>query len=119
MNENNLFPCPSCGFLMFSEGVGSYEICGICGWEDDDVQLKYPGMRGGANGGSLKEYQDKILKKIPLNIKEYDGNKRDSKWRPLRDAEVINSDKGTGINYFHAAGEEISQYYWLDKERHN
>ena len=100
MDENNLFSCPSCDFLVFSGPVGSYKICGICGWEDDHVQLKYPGMCGGPNKGSLKEYQ---------------GNKRNSKWCPLK-KEVIDSD--TGVNYFQAATEGSPDHHWLN-ERHD
>ncbi len=82
--KNILFPCPSCGFLVFSEQNESYEICEICGWEDDPVQLKYPDMRGGANTKSLKEHQGDILKKIPETVKEYQGHKRDFEWHPLK-----------------------------------
>jgi hypothetical protein len=117
MSNNNLFPCPSCGFLIFSEAPGSYEMCSICGWEDDPVQLTSPGMKGGANGGSLKEYQDDILKEIPLDILEYEGSKRAKNWRPLKDEEVINSDNGEGINYFHASlNTDTPKYYWEDNE---
>jgi hypothetical protein len=47
------FPCPSCGFEVFSEPPGSFEICEICGWEDDHVQLRFPALAGGANKLSL------------------------------------------------------------------
>ncbi len=117
IRKENSFPCPSCGFLVFSEPIGSYEICHICNWEDDDVQLKYPGMRGGANTSSLKEYQDLILKEIPVDVREYKGNKRDLKWRPLKENEIIDSNKGTGKNYFHAAGENSPDYYWLNERQ--
>lgn len=55
--EEISFPCPSCGFEVFSEPPGSYEICDLCGWEDDHVQLRFPAMAGGANKLSLAEYQ--------------------------------------------------------------
>ena len=113
--DNKSFPCPSCGFLVFSEPPGSYEICIICNWENDHVQLTYPGMRGGANKGSLKEYQDSILKEIPANIKKYKGIKKDPRWRPLQDDEVVDSKKGTGKEYFHAAKKDTPDYYWLRK----
>jgi len=41
--------CPACGFQVLAEGYGSYEICEICGWEDDSVQLANPTSGGGAN----------------------------------------------------------------------
>ena len=48
---------------MFSEPTGTFEICDICGWEDDNVQLQDPQYRGGANKKSLIESQAQILKK--------------------------------------------------------
>ena len=51
------YPCPCCGFLVLEESLGSYEICRICGWEDDEVQQRWPGYRGGANVESLCEAQ--------------------------------------------------------------
>ena len=52
-----MFPCPCCGYEVFSEPPGSYEICPICYWEDDIVQLAFPEMAGGANCCSLIEGQ--------------------------------------------------------------
>ena len=51
------YPCPCCGHLVFEEPPGSYDICSICFWEDDDVQLRWPDMAGGANTSSLIESQ--------------------------------------------------------------
>ena len=50
------FPCSCCGYLtMGSEDTGSFDICPVCGWEDDNVQADNPDRRGGANGMSLNE----------------------------------------------------------------
>jgi hypothetical protein len=51
------FPCPCCGHLTLTEGPGSYEICGVCFWEDDIIQLRWPDYTGGANKPSLIEAQ--------------------------------------------------------------
>lgn len=51
------FPCPCCGHLTFGEPPGSFEICPVCFWEDDDVQLRWPELTGGANRPSLVEAQ--------------------------------------------------------------
>ena len=108
------FPCPSCGFVVFDEPAGSYSICPICNWEDDHVQLAYPAMRGGANTGSLLEYQLEILKKIPAEIHEHDGYKRHSEWRPLtkEDCKPDPDIPRSGLEYFHAAGKDSPPYYW-------
>ncbi|MBO0846033.1 MAG: hypothetical protein J2P22_11530 [Nocardioides sp.] len=35
------YPCPCCGYLVFDEEPGSYDICAVCGWEDDLSQLRF------------------------------------------------------------------------------
>lgn len=50
-------PCPCCGYLVFDEPPGSYDICSICFWEDDHVQLRFPTLEGGANKLSLIQSQ--------------------------------------------------------------
>jgi hypothetical protein len=34
---------------------GAYEVCEVCGWEDDPVQAADPDYAGGANKESLNE----------------------------------------------------------------
>jgi hypothetical protein len=111
---DNIFPCPCCGFLEFNEPPGSYSICSICGWEDDHVQLAHPFMRGGANGGSLFECQQVILKKIPAEVSEYEGQHRVSDWRPLTEADYPSGNEfpKTGLDYFFAAADTLPEYYW-------
>ncbi|WP_372342176.1 CPCC family cysteine-rich protein [Geothrix sp. PMB-07] len=113
MNSPN-YPCPSCGFIVFDEPIGSYDICPLCGWEDDPVQLATPGLRGGANGGSLLDNQINILNDLPPEISEWRGYKRATDWRPLFPSEcsVENPSNGSGVNYFHAACKENPPYYW-------
>ena len=40
---------------------GTYDICAVCGWEDDLVQFHDPDFRGGANRESLREAQAQLL----------------------------------------------------------
>ncbi len=50
------YPCPCCEYLTFDEEPsGSFEICPVCYWEDDNVQNGAPSDAGGANGVSLNE----------------------------------------------------------------
>lgn len=51
------YPCPCCGHLVFGERPGSHEICYVCFWEDDLVQLRWPNWSGGANKPSLIDAQ--------------------------------------------------------------
>ena len=56
------FKCPVCGKYTFKNGPGSYEICPVCGWEDDKAQYHDPTLSGGANRLSLKEYKEQYEK---------------------------------------------------------
>jgi hypothetical protein len=55
------YPCPCCGHLVFREPPGSYDICPVCFWEDDSIQLRWPEWAGGANKPSLIESQRNYL----------------------------------------------------------
>lgn len=50
----NLKECPCCGEKTLMER-DNYEICKVCGWEDDDIQSADPDYAGGANHISLNE----------------------------------------------------------------
>ena len=57
------FKCPCCGYYTFVERpTGTYDICKVCFWEDDPVQLDNPDMGGGANHVSLNEGRKNYLK---------------------------------------------------------
>ncbi len=49
--------CPCCGQFEFEE-VNGYEVCEVCGWEDDPYQFENPDKTG-ANHISLNEYRKK------------------------------------------------------------
>jgi rubredoxin len=51
-----MYPCPCCGYLTIGEQPpGTFEICPVCGWEDDNVQFEDPDYAGGANKVSLNQ----------------------------------------------------------------
>lgn len=82
-------PCPVCGFCTLTgSGFGSYEICRVCDWEDDGVQLANPACGGGANAASFLEAQAAALARFPRDVVSAHGFARDPAWRPLSDAEV-------------------------------
>lgn len=54
--------CPVCGKTTFSVH-NSFEICHVCGWEDDGLQYKNPDLSGGANDDSLNDYRKKWQKR--------------------------------------------------------
>jgi hypothetical protein len=59
--EPILHPCPCCGFrTMLDLERGSFDICPVCGWEDDRLQYADPDYRGGANEMSLNQARAKF-----------------------------------------------------------
>ena len=110
------FPCPSCGFLVFGEPPGSFDICGFCDWEDDHVQLRFPTMGGGANKESLVAYQRRAIQRWPLTVQTLDGIPRDPRWRPWEPADAVAQDRrvpGDGLSYFEEATvDDAVPYYW-------
>ncbi len=46
--------CPVCGKYEFEEWA-SYDICPVCGWEDDPIETKNPDYSGGANHITLNK----------------------------------------------------------------
>jgi len=114
MDRDILYPCPACGFEVFDEPPGSYEICCLCGWEDDEVQLRFPLMQGGANKDCLFERQQRILKSLPPDLVLYEGKHRCTDWRPLMQEDCGDSTKipRNGMEYFEASGAQESKYYW-------
>lgn len=56
MSKKERFACPCCGFLTLPERPpGTFEICPVCRWEDDNVQFANPEYSGGANRISLAQ----------------------------------------------------------------
>lgn len=90
MRKEARFPCPSCGYIVFTDLPGSYDICPICFWEDDIVQLAFPDMAGGANSVSLIEAQSNFTAHgvCKIRFKEKvrpakEEDRKDEKWRPI------------------------------------
>lgn len=46
--------CPVCGKFDFEE-YNSLEICEVCGWQDDAVQVENPDSTDGANRISFNQ----------------------------------------------------------------
>ncbi len=77
MNMKKGYPCPCCGYLTMSDSNrGTFEICPVCFWEDDDVQFTDINYEGGANELSLRESRQNF-KKFGASSKEFLKNVRD------------------------------------------
>lgn len=56
------YTCPCCGYKTIEEEPpGTYDICRICYWEDDEVQFNDPDFEGGANEVSLRQAQKNFI----------------------------------------------------------
>lgn len=63
------YKCKCCGYYTLTEKPvdpdiepGTFEICPVCGWEDDSLQFLNPNMRGGANRVSLNQAKANFIK---------------------------------------------------------
>jgi hypothetical protein len=85
------FACPCCGYKTFREKPnGSYDICEVCFWEDDPIQLDEPDYDGGANRVSLKQGQKNFSefgaceREMIKNVRQPNRDEqRDENWKPL------------------------------------
>lgn len=83
-----MYPCPVCGYFTFVESPGSYDVCAVCSWEDDALQLEFATtLSGGGNALTLLEAQqqfadarDRLARKDPGSAMTRD---RDASWRPI------------------------------------
>jgi hypothetical protein len=113
------YPCPCCGYLIFDEPPGSYDICKICFWEDDLSQLRFP-KTGGANHVSLIEGQKnfaefgacekRILKSVrPISV----ADEREKGWRPIDLSHDNIEEQVSGVDYGTTYPRDYtSLYYW-------
>lgn len=52
-------PCPCCGFFTLDEKPdNTFQLCPVCLWEDDGIQLHDPDYEGGANTMSLHQAKE-------------------------------------------------------------
>lgn len=87
--NNKKYTCPCCGYVVFDEAPGSFDICPICYWEDEAMQLRYPNEVG-ANRLTLIESQINFealgygdLRNKKLVRKPNKDEKRDPSWRKI------------------------------------
>ena len=121
-----MFTCPCCGYLIFAEPPGSFEICKICFWEDDIAQLVFPTMAGGANSVSLSEAQANFSdygvseRRFQDQVRQVEStDSRDTTWRrfdPKADL-YLNWDKPTERERWKNEKHKVSDkqfYYWCE-----
>ncbi|MGF1642921.1 MAG: CPCC family cysteine-rich protein [Thiotrichales bacterium] len=115
------FPCPCCGYLVFEREPGSHQVCPICYWEDNLVQLRFPLMAGAANHVSLLEGQRNFGEFGAAERRHANDTRapftdevRESGWR-LLDPDLDNPEEPRrGTNYADSYPERdpTVMYYW-------
>jgi hypothetical protein len=113
------YPCPCCGYMTQAEPPGSYEICPLCFWEDDALQLEFATtLDGGANHLTLVDAQRNFAalgaceESAMVHVRAPVGaDRRDPSWRPVdlsRDVFESWSDP----EHRRAPDDDECLYYW-------
>ena len=63
MSQSNNNRCACCGEHSLPPD-SAFEICPVCGWQDDDVQNDDSLFKGGANDMCLKQAQKEYLRGV-------------------------------------------------------
>ena len=85
------YTCPCCGYKTLNEEPpGTFEICKICYWEDDNVQFNNPDFEGGANKPSLRKAQKNYVlfgaceeRFIECVREPIEKDVKDPNWKPI------------------------------------
>jgi len=121
--EPRLFPCPCCGYRVFTRQPGNHERCQICLWEDDLAQLRFPLMPGSSNGVSLADAQHNYAefgaaerRNTRFCRKPLDAEIRDDAWRPLDVGRDNVEEPQSGVDYAdsYPLADTTVLYYWRE-----
>ncbi|MBD3620458.1 MAG: hydrolase [Chromatiales bacterium] len=117
------YPCPCCGYLVFTTQPGSYQTCPICLWQDNLAQLRFPLMPGAANTVSLERGQQNFVacqaaekRNSGLTRAPIEAERRDPLWRPLDPSQDNIEEPQRGIDYAdsYPIQDTTVLYYWRD-----
>lgn len=87
------YSCPCCGYkTLDEEPPGTFDICSICFWEDDNIQYLEPDYEGGANTPSLRQAQVnyKLFGACEKRVLEFvrkpnENDEKDPNWKSYSD----------------------------------
>lgn len=115
------YPCPCCGYRVFAAAPGSHQVCPVCHWEDNLVQLRFPTMPGAANIVSLRQGQENFAAFGACERRFVDAVRgarssepRDEEWRRLDPARDNPEVPRRGVHYADSYPEvdPTVLYYW-------
>ena len=117
MSNEPTYPCTCYGYIMFDEPPGSHDICGVCAWEDDDAQLRWPQSAQGANDASLIEAQTNYVslgasleRRLHRARKPTPSDRREPGWRPIDLA--VDDFEPTGTGDAPHPSDSTALYWW-------
>jgi len=117
------FPCPCCGYLVFSREPGSCKPCSICLWQDDLAQLRFPLMPNVTNNVSLENAQKNFMdvgtaekRHAGTGRKPTDLDTREEGWRLLDLKKDNIEEPQRGIDYAdsYPIHDTTVLYYWRE-----
>ena len=110
--------CACCGYLVLEER-GIYDICPICFWEDDMVQIANPWFAGGANSPSLAQAQRTFLEigameeRFLKNVRPPNSSESiDPEWRAVVETDKEYATTPREIEEMRDTGVSIPYEYW-------
>ena len=114
--KSKKYTCVCCGHKVF-DGLFNFEICPVCGWEDDPAQIRFP-MEKGANKVNLVEAQVNFAKtgviyKGFLNFASGEKFEKDLDWRMFDKDDKIHR-KEKDVNEIDYPINMTKLYYWMD-----
>ena len=85
------YTCPCCGYQsLLNPPPGTFDVCPICFWEDDNFQFEDPELAGGANQVSLRAAQANFQEfgasslHLERRVRQPKSDEvKDLLWRPL------------------------------------
>jgi hypothetical protein len=84
------YACPCCGYKTIDREETFFDLCLVCFWETDPIQLADPHYKGGANRPSLVEAQQHFIlfgacekDVVPYVRMPLADEKKDKKWSPI------------------------------------
>jgi hypothetical protein len=105
-----MYTCPCCGYATFAAAPGSFAICPVCDWQDDQQQLYSPFLASGANTHCLAEAQVRYIQFG--DERAGDDHVRDPHWFPLWQQKTDIPDNAPA-----ADATTYDLYYWLRTPR--